>query len=322
MNTPTIHPDILELARRERSFWDALSDAIPAWHPRNEGEAAGDGGSPTAAQPGAGEQPDTGRGDVDHLAGLYDLSTAPEALRPHLQEELRKINAGVGRRFQEHAEFRQQFEPLQGIDGLADTPPEDLEDLLAVRNMIVAATDESNPDDGQLYEWWEKLGEHFQFFGGDRDDGGEPGEEPGDLGGEEPPEWAQQIMEENRQLRERLDGTERSTRAQQAEQAVQAELNQLVEKHSLDEDAQARVLQLAYAYGGAEDALQKGLADYFAISGKAEAGLLDGNRPGPTTPAGGQVPGPGSEEPMRLGDKRLRAAALARVQGQSTGAAA
>ncbi|MGH3881526.1 MAG: hypothetical protein ACRDSK_31255 [Actinophytocola sp.] len=340
----TIHPAIFDL--RVDQFGRPLTEegfaaifaGIPARHPRNEnpggggpaGGSAGPGGgggggaSSTAAQPaGTGDQPGAaGRGDVDHLAGLYDLSTAPEALRPHLQEELRKINAGVGRRFQEHAEFRQRFEPLEGIEGLADTPAEDLEDLLSIRGFIAEASDEQNPNSEKLEEWWDKLGEHFGFFG---DDGG--GSEPGGLPeGDDPPAWAQQLMQENQELRERLEQGERSTAEQQAEQQVQAEMQQLAEQHSLDEDAQNAIYQLAYAYGGADDALQKGLADYFRISGKAESGLLENGNgrptPGPTTPGNGQAADPNGDKPLRFGDPALKQAAMARVRGQSTGAAA
>lgn len=265
-------------------------------------------------------QPGQGRGDTeDHLAGLYDLSGAPEHLRPHLEEELRKINAGISRRFQEHAEQRNRWEPLEKIDGLSDVPAEDLEDLLTIRNMIAAATAEENPDTGELLDWWDKVGEHFGFFEDDGE-GGQP-----ETGGEEEqtPAWAQQLMERLDAAEQRLDGTDRQSLEQKAEQTVQDELKALAEKHSLDQKAQNRVLQLAYAYGGQPDALQRGLKDYFEITGQAEGDLLEGAeaaQTGPTT-TGGQ-PATHQSEGLRFGDPRLREAAMARVKGQTSAGAA
>jgi hypothetical protein len=278
----------------------------------------------TAAQPPAadtgGEQ---GRGDVDHLAGLYDLSTAPEHLRPHMQEELRKINAGLSRRFNEHAEYRQRWEPLEQIDGLPDVPPEDLNDLLAVREMIVQAAAEQDPDDEALYDWWNKLGEHFGFLD-DQPDNGDPAAGSGEDPADGMPAWAQQLQQQVQTLNERLDGREQTEMVSTAQAQLDRELGQLGEQHNLDDDAQNTVLQLSLAYGGAPDALQRALADYFRIAGKAENGLLEAgdpnSQPGPSTPAGGQPAG--EERPMRFGDPRVKQAAVERMRKVNAGAAA
>jgi hypothetical protein len=49
--------------------------------------------------------------------GLYDLTTVPEHLRPVVEPLLKKVEANVTQRFQEHADFRKQWEPFSGSRG-------------------------------------------------------------------------------------------------------------------------------------------------------------------------------------------------------------
>src|SRR6185295_507378 len=90
--------------------------------------------------PGAtGEGTDQGVG-----LGLYDLSSAPEELRPFLEQELKKYDGNVTKKFQEHADFRKRFEPYADVD-FGDVPADELGELLQFRQVL--------QDPEQLQEW-------------------------------------------------------------------------------------------------------------------------------------------------------------------------
>jgi hypothetical protein len=76
-------------------------------------------------------QPDGGQGQAGDETGLYDLSSVPEDVRPVVEEHLKAIEGNVTRKFQEAAEFRKQWEPLQEL-GVDQWDPESLEWLLSI----------------------------------------------------------------------------------------------------------------------------------------------------------------------------------------------
>lgn len=313
-----IPADVLTLAAIERPSWRCR---LAALHETGTPLNAAPGQDAPAA-PSAVEQPQAGRGDVDHLQGLYEehLQAVPEHLRPTLQDALHKINAGVGKKFSEHAEYRQRFEPLEKIEGLTDTPAEDVEHLLSIRTALLAAQEGDQNALGWLQDWWSQIGDTFGF--GPDDEGYDEGGDGTD--DDEPPPWAQELIQGFQDLqgwRQEFEGQQRST---QAQQQLDRQMSQLAEQHGLDEDAQNRVLQLSLAYNGAEDALTRGLQDYLAITGKGEQGLLAGversANNGPVNPGG--APSAGEDDaPKGFDDPRLKAAMMARLKGQTSGAA-
>lgn len=232
-------------------------------------------------------QPDAtapAQGPDDHLAGLYDLSTAPEELRPHLAAELKKINDGVSQRFREHADYRKQWEPLENIDGLRDVPQEELSELLQFREIA--------SDPTKLEDWWSRLGEEMGWFDGDGPDGGEGGEG----GDERVPAWAQQLTERLdgleqtvKPLHEHVSTQEQQRRTDEHKQKIDAQLDAFEEQHGeYDRDA---VLELAAHYLQQDDpnAVQRGFERYMQITGKAQGDLVDrkvNGQPAPTLTGG------------------------------------
>src|SRR5215216_3395957 len=84
--------------------------------------------------------------------GLYDLSGAPEELRPFLEQELKKYDGNVTKKFQEHADFRKRFEPYQDLD-FGDVPADELGELLQLRQVF--------QDPQQTQEWLSALNEEL-----------------------------------------------------------------------------------------------------------------------------------------------------------------
>jgi hypothetical protein len=97
--------------------------------------AAGDGGAG-----GAGDGGDGASGPIP-----WDLSSVSEELRPHVEAALKGVEGGVTKRFQEHADFRKQWEPYAGVEGLSEISPEDMARLVAFHQ---TASDE------QQFEQW------------------------------------------------------------------------------------------------------------------------------------------------------------------------
>lgn len=234
----------------------------------------------------------------------WDLESAPEELRPYLQTELKRIEGGITKRFQEASEYRKQMEPLAGlaeIEGITDVPAEELQELVAFRQLI--------QDPEQFEAWWSSVGEEMGFLN-DGDQAGPDGDEDDGASGDEPPAWAQELM----QRLDSLEGSTKQSEMQQREAAalqhIDTELKALAEKHGqFDEDA---VCQLAMAYDD-EDAIQKGFADYQRLTGKAQSELVDSKDVPGTPPVTGG--GADTSPPPVDGFSGAKAAARQRMIG-------
>lgn len=249
------------------------------------------------------EQPFEGDGGNGAGSLPWDLESAPEELRPYLQSELKKIEGGITKKFQEASEYRKQMEPfaaLSEVEGLTDIPAEDLSELVAFRQLI--------QDPEQFESWWSAVGEEMGFL---NDGDGDDSESVDGAGGDEPPAWAQELM----QRLDSLEGTTQQSEMQQREAAalqhIDSELKSLAQKHGeFDEDA---VCQLAMAYDD-EDAIQKGFADYQRLTGKAQSELVESkSAPGSAPVTGGGAdtspePVGGFADAKRLARERMTGA--------------
>lgn len=104
--TSRIHPLAIEAIRLERELhpWDQLSAAIPAWHPRNEGEGgSGDGGNGGGTGSGEGGQGGAG-GSGDGGAGA---GASGEQWTPPSREEFERLQKAAGTA---NAELRRERE--------------------------------------------------------------------------------------------------------------------------------------------------------------------------------------------------------------------
>lgn len=248
-------------------------------------------------------QPDEGQGGTGTLDGLYDLSSAPDELRPHLESELKKIQGNIGRKLEEHASYRKQWEPFESIDGLHDVPGEELTELLQFREALTS-------DPASLEDWWTQFGQQMDWLDGD--DAGEP-----EGGGQDDPTKAivEQVLDalrgEIEPLKQHISSQEQEKATAAESQRITEQLAELKEQHGdFDQDA---VLELAahYLQQGDEDAISRGFERYQQITGKAQGDLLERKE---------QQPGPGlsggrpDTSPERITSfKDAGAAALARL---------
>lgn len=261
---------------------------------------AGADGEPAAA-PAA--EPEPGQGSEGGL-GLYDLHDAPEHLRPHLEAELKKIEANVTKRFQEAAEFRKQWEPFADVEGLQDLSPTDVQSLVHLAAIVA---------DPQAFEsWWTQVGEAQGWFASDEAPAAEGGEQNGALDQTQLQTFSQQLEQ---MLDKRLGPIEEFTQEQQREarlrevqDKIRTDLDSLAEEHGeFDEDA---VLQLALAYPQDPEAVKRGFEDYQRIIGSAEKGLVENKLEQPEKPTPGGRPA--APEPI-TNFEQARKAALARL---------
>jgi hypothetical protein len=330
-----IPTDILTLVDQtsDAGLWAELSAGIPSWHPRNETPGA----AAAAAPSGGGEAPASGGEGASggEPSGLYAeiLAGMPEELRPYATESLKKWDAQVNPRLQQASEIQQKYAPFEGIEGLTDMDPEELQGLIELRGILA--------DPEQRMQWiqnvnqalevptldsldedsWLQLGQANGWFDDDGE-GGEAGGVPAGLTAED----VQRIVQEAIS-----PVTEQMTvREQQERQA--AETYRYAEKFSGDmaqvmeqlgemdpektEMTQKAIVKLAHAYVGDDDAIIKAFADYQQITGVTDGDRMERRlgQPTTTTLSGGRP----STEPAKMswngGGADPRAAALARMR--------
>lgn len=270
------------------------------------------GGAPAAgADAGAGEGEGQGGG-----LGLYDLTTVPEHLRPVVEPLLKKVEGNVTQRFQEHADFRKQWEPFQEVEGLTELQPDALKELVEFHRDVL-----SNAD--AFKDWWTQLGTEAGWMpdASAGDDG------QGDEFGDEVPPAVSQLQEAveslSAQVQSLVDGhqqTEQTQRTEAAKQAINTELEQLAgeelgEGQKFDDETRDAILTFALRYPQDADAIKKGYADLQKLSGKSQVELVKDKLEQPsggTTPAGPPDTSPGQvtsfAEAKRLARERRTAA--------------
>jgi hypothetical protein len=264
------------------------------------------------------------------LGGLVDLSAVPEELRGYASEIAKQIQGNVTRRFQEHADFRRTWEPFSQIEGLTDVPADELQELLAFRNLV--------NDPGQFDNWFVQVGQAlleqepdrfeqlFQRLGtetGMLEDDGEGGGD-GESGGGDLVSQVSELLDQKLEERlgpieQRFTSAEEQQRIDAAGQHIASELTRVGAQHQeqhgeeLDDDAQDAIKQLAVAYGGAEDSIERGYQDYLRLTGKAQGELVDDKlgQPRPSVSGGSADTSP---EALSFGDPRLKQAARERLR--------
>lgn len=244
------------------------------------------------------EQSATGTAGADEGSAAFDeggtpfgpvLDAVPNG-REAVEAALKEIQGKVTQSFQKAADFRKQWEPFAEL-GVGELGVEGMQELLAFGQMLQSpeAAAQLVQDKESFESWWEQIGDTLGFFEGDET----PADEAGAAAPEETPAWAQQLIEQNQQLTQRLDTIEGSSEAEKAQATLDAQITSMKAEHQLDDEAMQHVLRLAhpYAAAGHEDALARGLADFRAIRGGAQGDLVDEKLGQETAPAerGGQA---------------------------------
>lgn len=276
--------------------------------------AAGNGAAPDGVQPtGAENGQPGGQGGVDEGSGLYDLSSVPPELVQYVEPELKKMEANVTKKFQEAAEYRQQWEPFEQL-GIADYAPEDIDQLLKFGQVLTnpETVTQLVEDQDQFEGWWEKVGETMGFFG--PDDGGQGEGEGGQNG--QPSQEVLELRQEVEELRAALDPLQehaRTTELSQRQQEVDAEIDKRLEAVKaanpgveFSDEVEEAVLTFALKYDGDDD-IERGFADYMKLTGGAQRELVDAAGGVPRAPEGPGSPQARDEGPRTFADAKEQA---------------
>jgi hypothetical protein len=239
------------------------------------------------------------------------LADVPPELHSIVEPKFREMSGNFDAKFREAADFRKQWEPYAGVEGLTELDPDSLSALVSLHQIA--------QDDGQFSEWlkaaagevgwgniideetWSSLGEENGWLGGDDEEG---------------------LLEKIRGLiAEEVGPVKDYVGKQQQQEGVGAAETQLREQlTAVAEDAgeawspevEAEVKRLAFLHLDEDDPMAAAYEDLQRLQGGAQSDLLDeklGQQNG-TTLAGGR---PDTSAPAHhLGDKSLKDSARAR----------
>lgn len=245
--------------------------------PAGQGQSSSD--APAAAQPSGQGLPgaDTstvqpnGQGPDVTETGLYDLSTVPEELRDSVAPILKEIEGNATKKFQQHADFRRQWEPYEEL-GIHELDPEGLGNLLE----FARALDGEGARDA-LLELADALGVDLTAEPGEPDPLSDLRSELEDLRA-----WKAQI-EEN----EQLDNVRAET-----SQRIQAEWASVQERHGkpfTDEEVDSlRELATAFLEAGKDEPITKAYEFIHGLTGRAASDFVANapDQPAPAEPGG------------------------------------
>lgn len=258
-----------------------------------------------------------GGGEAQPGLGLYDLSGAPEELRPYLEAELKKYDGNVTKKFQEHADFRKRYEPYQEVD-FGDVPADELKELIEFRQVL--------QDPEQFKEWLGAVSQEVGLGAGPStpEEWLALGEQEGWIDAEgnvsegdgQPPAWAQELREQVEALGGTFKEFQGKTEAEQsAAQQSKAFADRLGELEISEED-RPLVIQEAHLFIKGDDPIGKAWEHVQKLRGTAEGDALQ-ERLDRNGDANGALPAGqinSQAESMSFDDPRLKQAALARMK--------
>lgn len=237
----------------------------------------------------AGEGGGEGQGADAGSSGLYDLSNVPEDVRESLMPHLKAIEGNATKKFQEHAQYRDQWKPYEEL-GLNEMDPQELQQLLDFADL-------AQDDDG-----WKGYIEAQAKELGLLEAAGTEGEPGTEFEGMSPDEIQAEI---DRRVEERVSPLEQRLSEQDSTRAVQeakdAAENRLVEclgeagikLDDFPDEQQDRVYRLAMSYHemGDDDPVGSAFKELQELVAGTENGLLSRKVNAPRAPegAGGQA---------------------------------
>lgn len=293
--------------------WEGLGfrmEAVPGGAPAGVGGEGGDGG---------------GQGDDGGFDGLIDLSSYPAELHDVARGIAKQVQGNVTKSFQEHADFRKTWEPFSQVEGLSDTDPEQLTELLQFAQIA--------GDPGQFDQWLDQtigllaeqqpdraealLGRLAERGLLDGEGEGEGDEEAGGLDAASMREMFSEMLDERLgPVEQHITQTTQQGREAAAKQAIGEALKEVEGAHQgtkFDADA---VQRLALTFDKAEDAkgaIEAGYKEWLRITGQAEGELID-EKLGQPGPGPGNGRADTTPEHFSHDDPRLKDAMRARMR--------
>lgn len=261
--------------------------------------------------PAAGGEGDGDGGGDDGGSVPWDLSDVPEALQPALTEQLKKVEGGITKRFQDHAQYRSQWEPYESIEGFSDLSPDQVSELVGFAQLA--------QDDDQFGEWLMGEAQARGLLGDDGGDGGSDDDLLDDGGPDQIKELIASALDERLgPLEAGFEQQSQMQREQAAGQEVQDSLSALHEEHGEFDDQIVCQLAIGYAEDGAgADAINKAFADYQNIVGQAEGGIFKSKANSPASAETGGKPDSAAKPITSLDEAREAALAMVRQTQQT-----
>jgi hypothetical protein len=221
--------------------------------------------------------------------GKYlQAANVPAELAPLVMEALKHKDADVTRGFQEHKQFREQWEPFSKIQGLGDMSPEDVGQLVEWSQAM------NDPQAFQAWyegvgqqlglspeldeDAWVRMGEEKGWF-----EGGGEGEGQQENGQGFDPNQLQSMLDSMLEqklqpVQQWLGSQEQNQQAEQIKTQWEQQMSSLADQHGVKlDDARDDILHLMAGYldDGVDDPVSKAFEHYMRISGKAQGDLIE-----------------------------------------------
>ena len=231
----------------------------------------------------------------------------PAEYRQHLDPIIKEMSSNVGKKLEDNANYRKQWEPYEEL-GITDYEPETVNDLLGLLQLM------NDPD--QFKQWYDAVGEQYGFAdsrGGVNEDEFDD-EYDGELDEEalSPEEFQaaidSRVEEALSPFMQQQEQMEEQQALAEADNTIDEQLNAIREQFGdFDDETERDICKLALAYDG-ENAIEKGFEDYRRIVGDAQNDLFSKAEGQPETPEGEGMANTTAERPTTMKD----AEALAR----------
>jgi hypothetical protein len=226
-----------------------------------------------------------GGGEETQGNGLWDLSTVPEELRPHVEPFLKDFDRNANKKIQEQAEQLKRYQPFQEIEGLTDVPPDEMQALLELREIF--------SDEDTLHEWVQHISQELGIGGADladEDSWRQAGIENGWLdddgeGGGGGEEYTMEdiiaavkeaIAPDIEPIRQAQEQQMTQAQIQEIERELQQQMSAIEEQHGALSEAQKEdIISLAQNYVNEDDPIAKGFEHYQRIRGGGQSDLVD-----------------------------------------------
>jgi hypothetical protein len=246
------------------------------------------------------------------------LDRIPEDARDVATEAFREMEANANKKFESHAEFRKQWEPLQET-GINQLSPEEVSWLVQFRQAL------EQPD--VMQQWWEGYAKENGLTVAEA----QAQAADDDFGFQDPSQQMEKLLEERmaplmKKLEEYDGRFQQQTQAQQQAEATQyidGQIGALEKEHNegnkFDDETKGLIELFAQKYvdSDAMNAIPRGYADLQHLLNTNEKKALQGKLNQPPPAEGGGVPDVNPPEHKRIDDPAVKNAALEWMRNQN-----
>jgi len=252
-------------------------------------------------------QPQEGQGSEASGGSPWEslLSRFPDDVRDQAAEAFREQEANANKRFEEHASFRKQWEPLAntGVDQLS---AEEVAWLVQFRGAL--------EDPQTMQQWWDGYAQQNGL-----NQPQEPEAQPLDDFGFQDPAQLQQLIDQAtgplkqqlEQMQARAEEQDRQQAESQAHQYIDGQLKELESKHGKEFNREmAELFASKYIDSDPLNAVPRGWADFEQARNAIEKQALQPKVDAPAPAEGGGVPDTSPDKMPGFGSPELKDVAM------------